>query len=179
MKTYMQERRKNTVLYKQELNAKKLSRQDPNFRKKENQEHIAPIITRADGLCVKLSRRAFCRVSEGTDEVVCIVAPYRTSFLCIINCQTQSCLRAQIDCQKAYQNTRQIAIQSTCQNKFYERVQSSVNRPLIFCLKQASLEYCIAIYSPLLAEKSMSKDRNSAKNHQTQTKVKFNHIKPG
>jgi hypothetical protein len=36
-----------------------------------------------------------------------------------INCQTQSCLRAQIDCQKAYQNTRQIAIQSTCQNKFY------------------------------------------------------------
>jgi hypothetical protein len=46
---------------------------------------IAPIITRADGLCVKLSRRAFCRVSEATDEVVCIVAPYRTSFLCILN----------------------------------------------------------------------------------------------
>jgi hypothetical protein len=34
---------------------------------------------------VKLSRRAFCRVSEATDEVVCIVAPYRTSFLCILN----------------------------------------------------------------------------------------------
>jgi hypothetical protein len=40
MKTYMQERRKNTVLYKQELNAKKLSRQDPNFRKKENQKQV-------------------------------------------------------------------------------------------------------------------------------------------
>jgi hypothetical protein len=36
----MQERRKNTVLYKQELNAKKLSRQDPNFRKKENQKQV-------------------------------------------------------------------------------------------------------------------------------------------
>jgi hypothetical protein len=40
MKTYMQERRKNPVLYKQELNAKKLSRQDPNFRKKENQKQV-------------------------------------------------------------------------------------------------------------------------------------------
>jgi hypothetical protein len=54
-------------------------------KKKITPEHIAPIITRADGLCVKLSRRAFCRVSEATDEVVCIVAPYRTSFLCILN----------------------------------------------------------------------------------------------
>jgi hypothetical protein len=59
-----------------------------------------------------------------------------------------------------------------------KRVQSSVSRQLKFCLKQASLEYCIAIHSPLLAEKSKSKDRNSAKNHQTQTKVKFNRIKP-
>ena len=28
------------VLYKQELNAKKLSSQDPNFRKKENQKQV-------------------------------------------------------------------------------------------------------------------------------------------
>jgi len=49
----------------------------------------------------------------------CLRAQIDCQIDCQIDYQTQSCLQAQIDCQKAYQNTHQIAIQSTCQNKFY------------------------------------------------------------